>query len=62
MEEQWSIFYPKFIIKDDIGKPVMRIDRPFCCGEDFTVTSATDGSEVGSIIKIVSSSLSVLGW
>ena len=61
MEQEWSIFYPKFVIKDDRGNPVMRIDGLFCgcvesCSEvDFTVTSVTDGSEVGSIIKIVNS-------
>ena len=54
MEQEWSILYPKFVIKDDRGDPVMRIDGPFCgcecCSDvDFTVTSATDGSEVGSI-------------
>jgi len=56
VEQQWSIFYPKFIIKDDRGNPVMKINGPFCACEccsdlDFIVTSATDGSEVGKISK-----------
>jgi len=56
VEQQWSICYPKLIIKDDRGNTEMRIDGPFAafkCGSDvdFTVTSATDGSEVGKISK-----------
>jgi len=56
VEQQWSICYPKLIIKDERGNTVMRIDGPFgackCRSDvDFTVTSATDGSEIGKISK-----------
>jgi len=56
VEQEWSIFYPKFVIKDESGEPIMKLDGPFCgcecCSDvDFVVTSASDGGEIGKISK-----------
>eukprot|EP00092_Neocalanus_flemingeri_P021971 GFUD01023828.1.p1 GENE.GFUD01023828.1~~GFUD01023828.1.p1 ORF type:complete len:332 (-),score=107.04 GFUD01023828.1:184-1179(-) len=56
VEQEWSIFYPKFVIKDEEGEPVMKIEGPFCvceCSSDvnFVITSEADGNEVGKISK-----------
>jgi len=55
VEQEWSIIYPKFVVKDASGEPVLRIEGPLCpcscCGDvDFKVVSL-DGHEVGMITK-----------
>jgi len=50
------MIYPKFVIKDQTGEPVLRIEGPLCpiscCGDvDFKVVSVQTGSEVGLITK-----------
>lgn len=56
VEQQWSILYPRFLIKDETGQTVLRIEGPLCpcscCGDvEFKVVSATTDSEVGMITK-----------
>jgi len=56
VEQEWSIFYPKFVIKDDRGQPILRISGPFCgcecCSDvDFILTSVATEQEVGKISK-----------
>jgi len=57
VEQQWTLIYPKFVIKDATGEPVLRIEGPLCpiscCGSDveFKVVSVQTGGEVGMITK-----------
>jgi len=57
IEQKWSIIYPNFVIKDQMGEPVLRIEGPFCtmscCCKDveFKVLSAQTGEQVGIITK-----------
>merc|ERR1711892_164863 len=56
IEQQWTMIYPKFVIKDQTGNPVLKIEGPLCpiscCGDvDFKVVSVQTGSEVGLITK-----------
>jgi len=57
IEQQWSILYPRFVIKDQSGEPVLRIEGPCwtcsCCGNDveFEVLSVQTGERVGMISK-----------
>jgi len=56
VEQEWSIFYPKFVIKDERGEPILRINGPFCgcecCSDvDFILTSVATEQEVGKISK-----------
>jgi len=55
VEQQWSILYPRFVIKDESGSPILKIEGPLCpcscCGDvDFSVVTM-DGQEVGKITK-----------
>jgi len=56
VEQQWSIFYPKFIVKDERGEPILKLEGPFCgcecCSDvDFVVTSVANDQEIGKISK-----------
>jgi len=56
VEQQWSIIYPRFVIKDEAGNPVLKIEGPFltcsCCNDvEFKVLSYETGTEVGMITK-----------
>jgi len=56
VEQKWSLLYPQFVVKDESGATLMNIAGPFCvvdccCDVAFTVTSASDGQEVGKITK-----------
>lgn len=56
VEQEWSIFYPKFVIKDESGEPILRITGPFCgcecCSDvDFILTSVATDQEIGKISK-----------
>ena len=51
VEQEWSIFYPKFLIKDENGEPILKIEGPFCgcecCSDvDFVLSSVANGQEV----------------
>jgi len=55
VEQEWSFIYPRFVIKDQGGSPVLRIEGPLCpiscCGDvDFKVVTM-EGQEVGLITK-----------
>ena len=53
IEQQWSIIYPKFLVKDQMGEPVLKIEGPFCtcscfCNDvEFKITSVQTGEQVG---------------
>lgn len=56
VEQEWSIFYPKFLIKDESGEPILKIEGPFCgcecCSDvDFVLSSVANGEELGKISK-----------
>jgi len=57
IEQKWSILYPRFVIKDETGTPVLKIEGPLCpcsCfGSDveFKVLSTQTGEQVGMITK-----------
>jgi len=57
IEQKWSILYPRFVVKDETGHPVLRIEGPCwtcsCCGSDveFKVLSVTTVEQVGMITK-----------
>jgi len=57
ISQQWSILYPRFLIKDELGTPVLKIEGPCwtcsCCGSDveFNVLSVQTGEMVGKITK-----------
>ncbi len=56
VEQEWSMFQPKFVIKNAQGDVVLRMEGPFCtfsiCGNvEFKVLSRDGGSEVGKISK-----------
>jgi len=57
VEQEWSIIYPRFVIKDASGEPVLRIEGPCwtcSCGSDieFKVMSVTEPDrQVGMISK-----------
>merc|ERR1739844_620969 len=55
IEQKWSLIYPRFVIKDESGSPILKIEGPLCpcscCGDvDFRVVTM-DGQEVGKITK-----------
>jgi len=57
VEQQWSIFHPRFVIKDHNGEPVLKITGPFCVCEccsdvDFEITTVGDNEQIiGKISK-----------
>jgi len=57
VEQQWSILFPKFAIKDPTGEVILRIEGPFCtsscCCQDveFKVLTADGKNQVGKISK-----------
>jgi len=56
VEQKWSLFYPKFVIKTADGEEIMEMEGPLCgcecCSDvDFNINSSVDGSEVGRISK-----------
>ena len=55
VEQEWSILYPRFVIKDQSGTPVLKIEGPLCpcsCGGDVDFKVVTmEGREVGMITK-----------
>ena len=54
IEQQWSIIYPKFLVKDQMGEPVLKIEGPFCtcscfCNDvEFKILSVQTGEQVAS--------------
>ena len=51
IQQEWTLIYPQFVIKDEAGNPVLRIEGPLCpiscCGDvDFKVKSVQTGTEV----------------
>ena len=51
VEQKWSLFYPKFVIKTADGEEIMEMEGPLCgcecCSDvDFNINSSVDGSEV----------------
>jgi len=56
IEQQWSILYPRFLIKDLTGQPVLKIEGPCwtcsCCNDvEFVVKSVQTDEQVGMITK-----------
>jgi len=56
IEQDWSLIYPRFTVKDESGEPVLRIHGPCwtcSCGGDveFNVLAANDDTKVGMISK-----------
>lgn len=56
VQQEWSIFKPKFTIRNAVGDVVLNIEGPCCtmsiCGDvDFKVKSADGEHEVGRISK-----------
>jgi len=56
IQQEWTLIYPQFVIKDEARNPVLRIEGPLCpiscCGDvDFKVKSVQTGAEVGMITK-----------
>ncbi|XP_014668740.1 PREDICTED: phospholipid scramblase 1-like [Priapulus caudatus] len=56
VEQEWSVFVPKFRIKNAAGDTILRISGPFCtfscCGDvEFNVSSADGNHQVGRISK-----------
>ncbi|KAJ3665705.1 hypothetical protein Zmor_001191 [Zophobas morio] len=56
VEQEWSIFYPTFAVKNANGDTVLRIEGPFftcSCGNDvnFRITSGDGSEEIGKITK-----------
>lgn len=54
--QDWSIFFPKYTIRNGAGEAVLRIDGPFCpfsmCGDvEFEVLSLDRSTKVGKITK-----------
>ncbi|VEN38089.1 unnamed protein product, partial [Callosobruchus maculatus] len=55
IEQEWSIVYPEFVIKNPAGAIALRIKGPFwtssCSGEDmnFKILSSDDQEQVGKI-------------
>ena len=56
VDQKWS-FCPKFVIKDQLGEPVLRIEGPWCtdsdcCGDvEFRVVDVQTGEQVGLVTK-----------
>ncbi|XP_023323277.1 phospholipid scramblase 2 [Eurytemora carolleeae] len=51
VEQEWSILHPRFVVKDESGEAILRIEGPCwtcsCFGDvEFKVLSATHGTEV----------------
>lgn len=56
IQQEWSIFKPKFSVKDASGVTVLMIEGPFCtfsmCGDvEFNVLSSDGSTKVGKISK-----------
>ena len=56
IEQDWSLCFPNFTIRDASGNPVLRIEGPLCtwsCFGDveFEVLSIREGQKVGKISK-----------
>ncbi|KAJ3665712.1 hypothetical protein Zmor_001194 [Zophobas morio] len=57
IQQEWSIFYPTFAVKDANGDTILRIEGPFftcscCCNDvEFRITSADGKTDVGKITK-----------
>jgi len=56
VEQEWSIFHPRFVIKDQSGEPVLKITGPFCVWEccsdvDFEITTISNDQKIGKISK-----------
>ena len=56
VSQDWSIFCPKFSIKNSSGDSVLKIEGPFCtygvCGDvEFQVLSLDGATKVGKITK-----------
>lgn len=54
--QNWSIFCPKFTVRNSTGDAVLRISGPFCtfsiCGDvSFEVLSLDEQTKVGKITK-----------
>ena len=59
IQQEWTLIYPQFVIKDEAGNPVLRIEGPLCpiscCSDvDFKVKSVQTGSEVRDILGYIS--------
>lgn len=57
IEQEWSMWYPQFVIKNGAGDIVLRIEGPACrfsCGGDveFKVLSRDGGTQVRNRIII----------
>ena len=56
---RWSFCCPKFLIQNELGETVLKVDGPVCghgfcnwCGDvDFVVSSPETGEKVGNISK-----------
>ena len=59
VKQVWSFCYPKFLIQNELGETVLKVDGPVCghgfcnwCGDvDFVVNFPEAGEKVGSISK-----------
>lgn len=56
IQQEWSIFKPKFSVKDASGETVLMIEGPLCtfsmCGDvEFNVLSRDGSTKVGKISK-----------
>ncbi|CAH0558285.1 unnamed protein product, partial [Brassicogethes aeneus] len=54
VDEEWSIFLPKYAVKNATGETVLRIEGPFrknlCCGSvEFKIMSADGSAQLGKI-------------
>ncbi|CAH0558284.1 unnamed protein product [Brassicogethes aeneus] len=56
VDEEWSIFLPKYAVKNASGETVLRIEGPWfrmsCCDDvEFKITSADGSVQLGKISK-----------
>ncbi|CAH0558283.1 unnamed protein product [Brassicogethes aeneus] len=56
VDQEWSIFLPKYAVKNASGETVLRIEGPWfkmsCCGDvEFKITSADGSVQLGKISK-----------
>jgi len=55
IQQKWNCLYPRFLVKDESGEAVLRIEGPLCpisfCGDVEFKVLTMDGDDVGMITK-----------
>jgi hypothetical protein len=56
IDQNWTLFFPVFSVKDATGKTVLKLKGPFCtfsfCGDvQFGVYSRDGSMQVGKLVK-----------